>query len=97
MKVNEELNNILVAAYAEAQSREHEYLTPEHILFASLFFEEAKVIIRRCGGNVDGIKKKIEDLGGDVIAGTPAEFASWMKENIAEWGAVIREANIKVE
>jgi ATP-dependent Clp protease ATP-binding subunit ClpA len=60
MKVNEELNNILLAAYAEAQSREHEYLTPEHILFASLFFEEAKEIIRRCGGNVDDLKKKIE-------------------------------------
>jgi tripartite-type tricarboxylate transporter receptor subunit TctC len=43
------------------------------------------------------IKKKIEDLGGDVIAGSPEEFASWMKENIADWGAVVREANIKVE
>jgi tripartite-type tricarboxylate transporter receptor subunit TctC len=43
------------------------------------------------------IKKKIEDLGGEVIAGTPEEFAAWMKENIAEWGAVVREANIKVE
>jgi tripartite-type tricarboxylate transporter receptor subunit TctC len=43
------------------------------------------------------IKKKIEDLGGDVIAGTPEEFAAWMKENIAGWGAVVREANIKVE
>ena len=43
------------------------------------------------------IKKKIEDLGGDVIAGSPAEFAAWMKENIADWGAVVREANIKVE
>lgn len=60
MKVTEELNNILLAAYAEAQSREHEYLTPEHILFASLFFEEAKEILRRCGGNIDDLKKKIE-------------------------------------
>src|SRR3972149_7135527 len=62
MKVNEELNNILRAAYAEARSREHEYLTPEHILFASLFFEEAKEIIRRCGGNVDVMKKKIGEF-----------------------------------
>ena len=43
------------------------------------------------------ITKKIEDLGGDVIAGSPQEFAAWMKENIASWGAVVREANIKVE
>ena len=62
MKVNEELNNILRAAYAEAKFREHEYVMPEHILFASLFFEEPKETIRRCGGNVDSIKKKIEDF-----------------------------------
>lgn len=43
------------------------------------------------------IHKKIEDMGGDVIAGTPDEFSAWMKENIASWGAVVREANIKVE
>jgi tripartite-type tricarboxylate transporter receptor subunit TctC len=43
------------------------------------------------------IQKKIEDLGGDVIAGSPEEFGFWMKENIASWGAVVREANIKVE
>ena len=37
MKINEELNQILRAAYTEAKVRSHEYLTPEHILFASLF------------------------------------------------------------
>lgn len=62
MKVNEELNNILRAAYLEAKSRKHEYLMPEHILFASLFFREAKEIIRRCGGSVEGVKRKIEDF-----------------------------------
>ncbi len=62
MKVSEELNNILRAAYVEAKSRRHEYLMPEHILFASLFFKDAKEIIRHCGGKVDDLKKKIEDF-----------------------------------
>ena len=43
------------------------------------------------------IQKKIQEMGGEVIAGSPQEFAAWMKENIASWGAVVRDANIKVE
>lgn len=62
MKVSEELNNILRAAYVEAKSRRHEYLMPEHILFASLFFKESKEIIRRCGGSIDDLKSKIEEF-----------------------------------
>jgi len=43
------------------------------------------------------IKKKIEDMGGEVIANSPDEFAVWMKNSIATWGAVVREAGIKLE
>ena len=62
MMVSEELNNILRAAYVEAKSRRHEYLMPEHILFASLFFKESKEIISRCGGRIDDLKRKIEEF-----------------------------------
>jgi tripartite-type tricarboxylate transporter receptor subunit TctC len=43
------------------------------------------------------IAKKISDLGGEVRAGSPEEFGAWMKANIASWGAVVREAGIKLE
>jgi tripartite-type tricarboxylate transporter receptor subunit TctC len=43
------------------------------------------------------IDKKISDLGGDVRAGSPEEFSTWLKANIVSWGAVIREAGIKLE
>lgn len=62
MMVSEELNNILRAAYVEAKSRRHEYLMPEHILFASLFFKESQEIISRCGGRIDDLKRKIEEF-----------------------------------
>jgi len=62
MRINDELHHILRAAYIEAKTREHEYLTPEHILFASLFFEYPKEIIRRCGGDIDTLRSKIEDF-----------------------------------
>ena len=62
MKVNEELNAILRAAYTEAKAREHEYLTPEHVLFASLYFDTPKEIILRCGGDVEDLRERIENF-----------------------------------
>ena len=62
MKINEELDHIFRAAYTEAKLRSHEYLTPEHILFAALFFESSSDIIRSCGGDVKGLQAKLEDF-----------------------------------
>lgn len=62
LKVNEELNNIITAAFAEARSRSHEYITPEHVLYASLFFETGNDIISNCGGDVDRLKELLEDF-----------------------------------
>lgn len=39
MQISEDLNQIIMAAYTEARTRRHEFLTPEHVLFASLFFQ----------------------------------------------------------
>src|SRR5208283_2323382 len=60
MDISAELNEIIVAAYREAESRGHEYLTPEHVLYASLFFERGREIILACGGNVDTLAKDLE-------------------------------------
>ena len=60
MRINEELNHILTAAVTEAKVRSHEYITPEHVLYASLFFESGSDIIINCGGDVDQLKKDLE-------------------------------------
>ena len=44
MEMSEELNQIFRSAFNEASARNHEYLTPEHLLYASLFFENGKKI-----------------------------------------------------
>ena len=61
MEINEELNQIIMSAFNEANARNHEYLTPEHVLFASLFFEKGKRIIESCGANIDRLRSKIEN------------------------------------
>ncbi len=60
MKVNQEVQAIFNAAYNEAKIRSHEYLTPEHILYASLSFEQIRTILEACEADVDHIKQGME-------------------------------------
>ena len=60
MDISTELNEIIMAAYREAESRGHEYLTPEHVLYASLFFDRGREIILACGGNVETLARDLE-------------------------------------
>ena len=61
MKVSEEVQGVLNAAYLDAKERHHEYLTPEHILYAAIFFDQGRAILEECGIEVDTIRKDIED------------------------------------
>jgi ATP-dependent Clp protease ATP-binding subunit ClpA len=61
MEISAELNHVILAAYREAESRHHEYLTPEHVLYASLFFDRGRQIILSCGGNVESLSKDLEE------------------------------------
>jgi len=45
MRVSDDLQSILKAAYLNAKEQKHEYLTPEHILYAALFFDLSRDIV----------------------------------------------------
>jgi len=62
MRISQELDHIFRAAYTEAKMRSHEYLTPEHILFATLFFESSSEIIRACGGDIKSLQNRLEEF-----------------------------------
>ena len=42
-------------------------------------------------------KARLADLGGDVLALSPADFGKLIAEDTEKWGKVIRAANIKVD
>ena len=44
-----------------------------------------------------GVQKRLADLGFEVVANTPDEFAVRIKSEMEKWGKVIRDAKIKVE
>jgi tripartite-type tricarboxylate transporter receptor subunit TctC len=43
------------------------------------------------------VKERIAANGLDVATSTPAEFAAFIRSEIAKWGSVAKEANIKVD
>jgi ATP-dependent Clp protease ATP-binding subunit ClpA len=49
-------------AVNEALKRRHEYVTLEHLLFALLHDRDAAGVVRACGGDVDVLKKQLDDF-----------------------------------
>ncbi len=59
MQINEQVQVILNAAYDEAIERRHEFLTPEHILYTALFFNNVRDILSQCDVNPDELRDRI--------------------------------------
>ena len=62
MMLDELSNKVLMAAYNEAKKNGHEYLTPEHILYATIFFKESVEILQNSGGDVEKLKVNLLDF-----------------------------------
>lgn len=60
MKISDDVQSILNAAYLHAKEKHHEYLTPEHILYASLFFDNSREILLASGADTDVLLKGLE-------------------------------------
>ena len=56
MKITNEVNSILLKAYQEAKSKNSEYITPEHLLYAATFNERVEYAIGECGGSLENLR-----------------------------------------
>jgi len=61
MRVSGHVQAIIDAAYNEAKLRSHEYLTPEHILYAALAFDEVQGVLFSCGADLQQLKHGMEN------------------------------------
>jgi tripartite-type tricarboxylate transporter receptor subunit TctC len=43
------------------------------------------------------VRKAIENEGGEVLGGTPEEFAKLIKSDMASWGTLVKESGAKVD
>src|SRR5215211_787370 len=73
--ITKELENTLNLAVAEATARQHEYVTLEHLLLALLSDPTARDVIYSCGGNLDTLKKDIQEFfaaHGEMVNADPS-------------------------
>lgn len=43
------------------------------------------------------VAEKLQSLGAEVVASTPDEFAAYLRDEIAKWTKVARDANVKLD
>src|SRR5438552_4618496 len=60
-------------ALNDAIQRRHEYVTLEHLLYALLHDREAAKVIRECGGDVDQLKKQLDDFMNRTLEKLPED------------------------
>jgi tripartite-type tricarboxylate transporter receptor subunit TctC len=63
--------------------------TPQPII-DKLYSETARVLAR------NDARKHLQDLGMEIVANTPSEFATMIKSEIPQWAKLIKDAGIKV-
>jgi len=77
MKISSHVQAIIDAAYNEAKLRSHEYLTPEHILYAALAFDEVQGVLFSCGVDLEQLKHGMENYFEQklpvTVAGEPTK------------------------
>lgn len=60
MEISDELQLIISSAFINAKNKGHEFLTPEHLLLASLDYVQANLIIESCNADREILKKNLE-------------------------------------
>jgi tripartite-type tricarboxylate transporter receptor subunit TctC len=63
--------------------------TPQPII-DKLYDETARVLAQ------NEMRKRLQDLGMETVANTPAEFGSMIKSEILQWAKLMKDAAIKV-
>jgi len=62
MNINTELSLILQSAFKEAEYRKHEYISPEHVLYAALHFDSANTLLESAGCNTEAMRTELNNF-----------------------------------
>jgi ATP-dependent Clp protease ATP-binding subunit ClpA len=72
--ISKELEGTLNVALKEAKRRRHEYVCLEHLLFALLQDKDASGAIINCGGDIERLRKSLEEFFNGRLAKLPDGF-----------------------
>lgn len=81
MKITKSVNDVFLRAFQQAKINKDEFITPEHILYASLFQKEFINSVEACGGDVESLKAKLKEYIDQYVSkkeeGEPTESAGF--------------------
>ena len=69
--ISKELEATLNTALKEAKRRRHEYVCLEHLLYALLQDKDASGALVNCGGDIESLRKALEEFFGTQLAKLP--------------------------
>ena len=75
MLISEELENTLQRAVDRAKASRHEFVAPEHLLFALTTDEVAAEILYHCGADLDGLRSAIDAFLDNNMPAFPENVA----------------------
>jgi ATP-dependent Clp protease ATP-binding subunit ClpA len=67
MRISPEVEVALNLAAREAARRRHEFISAEHLLYALLFDDETRKVVKNSGGDPEVIKKKLDAYLNDEV------------------------------
>ena len=67
MKFSSNTKKLLDNAVKNAKEKNHEFVTPEHILFTALTFKEIKMILYTCGADLNFISESLQTFLNEKI------------------------------
>ena len=73
MKLDMICKEIYVVALNEAKIQRHEYVTPEHFLYATLMFDFGKTLIKNLGGDIVQLKSDLNEFFRTVMPQNSSE------------------------
>ncbi len=94
--LSDELKATINAAIEDTQARRHEYLTLEHLLLALLSDKSASEVFEGCGGNLDAIRKELEEFLDESMDRVPDDDEFSCHQTIGV-GRVLQRAVLHVQ
>jgi len=94
--LSDELKSTINAAIEDTQDRRHEYLTLEHLLLALLSDASASQVFEGCGGNLDDIRKELEEFLDEAMDRVPDDDEFTCHQTIGV-GRVLQRAVLHVQ
>ena len=94
--LSDELKSTINAAIEDTQDRRHEYLTLEHLLLALLDDGSASKVIEGCGGDIEAVRKELEDFLDEAMDRVPDDDEFTCHQTIGV-GRVLQRAVLHVQ